>query len=148
RLRPYKVRPASDAVPDRWMTGTQNHECLAGAIAAVDYLASLGQGATRRQRLLNAMATIKEYERGLGERLIRGLMAIPGLSFYGIREPARFAGRTPTVSFRLEGRSPREVAERLAERGIFVTDGNYYALNLSERLGVEEHGGMVRVGLV
>lgn len=148
RLRPYKVRPASDAVPDRWMTGTQNHECLAGAIAAVDYLASLGQGATRRQRLLNAMATIKEYERGLGERLIRGLLAIPGLSFYGIREPERFAGRTPTVSFRLEGRSPREVAERLAERGIFVTDGNYYALNLSERLGVEEHGGMVRVGLV
>jgi cysteine desulfurase family protein (TIGR01976 family) len=147
RLRPYKVRPASDAAPDRWMTGTQNHECLAGVVAAVDYLASLGRGADRRAALLDAMSQIKDYERGLSERLVAGLLQIPGLTFYGIRDPERFDGRTPTVSFRLAGRTPREVAAALGERGIFVWDGNYYALSLSERLGVEPSGGMVRVGL-
>lgn len=147
RLRPYKVRPASDAAPDRWMTGTQNHEGLAGVVAAVDYLASLGRGATRREALLDAMTRIKDYERGLSERLVAGLLQIPGLTFYGIGDPARFGGRTPTVSFRLAGRTPREVAAALGEHGIFVWDGNYYALSLSERLGVEPTGGMVRVGL-
>jgi selenocysteine lyase/cysteine desulfurase len=78
---------------------------------------------------------------------VAGLLAIPGLSFYGIREPERFDGRTPTVSFRMEGRTPRQVAEALGERGIFAWDGNYYALSLSERLGVEPLGGMVRIGL-
>lgn len=150
RLQPYKVRPASNASPDRWMTGTQNHECLAGVTAAVDYLAALGgdaAGGGRRAALVAAMTAIKEYERGLSERLVAGLLRVPGLSFYGIREPERFGGRTPTVSFRLAGRAPREVAAALGERGIFVWDGNYYALGLSERLGVEPAGGMVRVGL-
>ncbi len=149
RLQPYKVRPASDEVPDRWMTGTQNHEGLAGVTAAIEYLASLGQPATsRRAALVTAMQRIAAYERGLAEQLIGGLLTIPGLTFYGIREPERFAMRTPTVSFRLANLAPREVAARLAEAGIFVWDGNYYALSLSERLGVEPLGGMVRVGLV
>lgn len=157
RLSPYKVRPAPDHGPARWMTGTQNHEGLAGVTAAVDYLASLGQmehqeaqtGATgRRAALLRAMEMIQAYERTLSEQLIGGLLRVPGLTFYGIREPERFGSRTPTVSFRIAGRTPREVAEDLAERGIFVWDGNYYALGLSERLGVEPLGGMVRVGLV
>lgn len=148
RLRPYKVRPASNAAPDRWMTGTQNHEGLAGATAAVDYLASLGNGGDRRAALLDAMTTIKAYERGLSERLIGGLLQIPGLTFYGIREPERFAERTPTVAFRMAAHTPRQVAEALGARGIFAWDGNYYALSLSERLGVEPLGGMVRVGLV
>lgn len=147
RLQPYKVRPASNAAPERWMTGTQNHEGLAGVTAAIDYLAGLGQGADRRAALLDAMSAIKDYERTLSELLVGGLLRIPGLSFYGVREPERFDSRTPTVSFRLAGRTPREVAEALADRGIFVWDGNYYALSLSERLGVEPSGGMVRVGL-
>lgn len=148
RLRPYKVRPASDASPDRWMTGTQSHEGLAGVAAAVDYLAGLaGPAAGRREAIVAAMTALKDYERALSERLIAGLLAIPGLSFYGIREPERFAQRTPTVAIRLGGHTPREVAERLGEQGIFVWDGNYYALSLSERLGVEESGGMVRIGL-
>lgn len=151
RLRPYKVRPASNAVPDRWETGTQNHECMAGVTAAIDYLASLAdeqvQQVGRRQALLRAMELIKLYERGLSAQLISGLLTIPGLTFYGIRDLERFDWRTPTVSFCIEGRSPREVASRLGERGIFVWDGNYYALSLSERLGVEAQGGMVRVGL-
>lgn len=151
RLQPYKVRPASNAAPERWMTGTQNHEGLAGVAAAVDYLASLAgepaQAGGRRAALTTAMEAIKSYERTLSERLIAGLLALPKLTFYGIRESERFAWRTPTVAFRLEGYTPREVAVRLAEQGIFVWDGNYYALGLSERLGVEPLGGMVRVGL-
>jgi selenocysteine lyase/cysteine desulfurase len=93
------------------------------------------------------MTTISDYERSLSEQLVGGLLSIPGLTFYGIREADRFAQRTPTVSFCLEGHTPRAVAEALAARGIFAWDGNYYALSLSERLGLEEHGGMVRIGL-
>ncbi|WP_322489771.1 cysteine desulfurase-like protein [Chloroflexus sp.] len=149
RLQPYKVRPAADTAPERWMTGTQNHEGLAGVTAAIEYLASLGQLATsRREALVTAMTRIADYERSLAVQLIEGLLTIPGLTFYGIRKPERFGWRTPTVSFRLANLSPRAVGEQLAERGIFVWDGNYYALRLSERLGVEPLGGMVRVGLV
>jgi len=153
RLRPYKVRPASEKIPDRWETGTQNHEGQAGVVAAIDYLAELGRrsgrlpAATRRPQLLAAYEAIRDYERGLSERLITGLLAIPGLTFYGIREPERFDRRTPTVAIRMEGRTPRQLAEYLGERGMFTWDGNYYALNLSERLGVEPSGGMLRIGL-
>jgi cysteine desulfurase family protein (TIGR01976 family) len=159
RLRPYKVRPAANTTPDRWQTGTQNHEAMAGVTAAVHYLADLGhmvQSAegrdtspkSRRDSLLTAMTAIKAYERGLIERLVAGLLTIPGLTFYGIREQERFGLRTPTVSFRIEGYTPRAVAEYLGKQGIFVWDGNYYALSLTERLGVEANGGMVRIGLV
>ena len=150
RLHPYKVRPADDQSPDRWETGTQNHEAMAGVTAAVDYLAELGQrsGATgiRRDKLRGAMQAIQSYERTLAERLIAGLLAIDGLSFYGIREPERFAHRTPTVSIRLAGETPRQTAERLGGLGLFVWDANYYALNWSERLGLEPEGA-VRIGL-
>ena len=152
RLRPYKVRPASDDVPDRWETGTKNHEGLAGVTAAIEYLAELGQrikpATTRRAALVQAMEAIKAYERGLSEQLIASLLAIPGLTFYGISDPARFDMRTPTVAVRLAGHTPRELAEALGRRGIFCWDGNYYAINLTERLGVEADGGMLRIGLV
>lgn len=158
RLQPYKVRPADDATPDRWETGTKNHEGLAGVTAAVEYLAALGRGqgsgageqgrTTRRAALVAAMIAIKEYERALSEHLVRGLLDVPGLTFYGIREPERFDWRTPTVAINLTGYTPRELAEKLGERGIFTWDGNYYAINLAERLGVDASGGMVRIGLV
>jgi selenocysteine lyase/cysteine desulfurase len=94
------------------------------------------------------MNTIQAYERGLIEKLIKGLLEVPGLTFYGITDPQRFGQRTPTVSIRIAGHTPRELAEFLGERGIFTWDGNYYALNLTERLGVEQDGGMLRIGLV
>lgn len=151
RLRPYKVRPAEDRPPDRWETGTQNHECMAGVTAAVDYLAELGERhgshGSRRDKLVGAMTTIQAAEQELFRRLADGLLAIPGLTFYGIREPERAEQRAPTVSIRLDGFSPAEIAQRLGDQGLFVWDGNYYALNLSERLGVESSGGMVRIGL-
>jgi cysteine desulfurase family protein (TIGR01976 family) len=153
RLRPYKVRPAPEVNPFRWETGTQNHEGQAGILAAVDYLAELGRRASpsvssRRSALMAAYDVIRPYERNLAERLIKGLLAIPGLTFYGIKEAARGAERVPTVAVRISGRTPRELASHLGERGIFAWDGNYYALNLSERLGVEPAGGMLRIGLV
>ena len=151
QFQPYKVRPASDATPDRWETGTKNHEGMAGVTAAVDYLAALGAGqagTTRRTALLAAMNEIQAYEQALSKKLIAGLLEIPGLTFYGIRETERFGQRTPTVAIRIARFSPRELAEQLGERGIFTWDGNYYALNLAERLCVQEDGGMLRIGLV
>ena len=153
RLRPYKVRPASEGLPGRWETGTQNHEGMAGVSAAVEYLAELGrrhnphvQG--QRAALLSAYDALRVYERSLLEQLVPALLEIPGLTFYGITEFARFHERVPTVAVRIAGRSPRELAAYLGERGMFTWDGNYYALNLSERLGVEPAGGMLRIGLV
>jgi cysteine desulfurase family protein (TIGR01976 family) len=153
RLRPYKVRPASEDNPYRWETGTQNHEAQAGIKAAIDYLADLGLRASpaavsRRAALLAAYDVIVPYEHSLAERLISGLLDISGLTFYGIKDPARFAHRVPTAAIRMAGHTPRQLASRLGERGIFTWDGNYYALNLTERLGVEPSGGMLRIGLI
>lgn len=149
-LQPYKVRPADDATPWRWETGTQNHEAMAGVTAAVEYLAEIGAKAgyagSRRQRLSAAMTATSAYERILSEKLVTGLLAIPTVELFGIREPERFDHRTPTVSIRVEGMTSLEVATRLGEQGFFVWEGNYYAINLSERLGVEDSGGMVRIG--
>lgn len=152
-LVPYKVRPASDESPGRWETGTQNHEGLAGVAAAIDYLAELGRRVSpgaihRRGALLAAMEAIRHYEGGLVELLIRSLLKIPGLTIHGISGPGRFAQRTPTVALRLAGYTPQELARYLGERGMFTWAGNYYALNLTERLGLEKSGGMLRLGLV
>jgi cysteine desulfurase family protein (TIGR01976 family) len=153
RLRPYKVRPATESLPGRWETGTQSHEAMAGVAAAIDYLAELGRrhgphAGNRRAALLAAYEAIRAYEGSLLRRLVPALLKIPGLTFYGISGPARFEERVPTVAVRIAGHSPRELAGYLGERGLFTWDGNYYALNLSERLGVEPDGGMLRIGLV
>ena len=157
RLRPYKVRPADDEIPVRWETGTLNHEGLAGVIGAVDYLASLGAAApsslgaapdSRRACIQRAMAQIRAYERTLAERLIGGLKTIEGVTIYGITDPMRFAWRVPTVACTLAGYTPRQVAEHLGDEGIFVWDGDYYALAVMQRLGLAELGGAVRIGPV
>jgi cysteine desulfurase family protein (TIGR01976 family) len=152
RLRPYKLRACSEQLPERWETGTQNHECLAGLIAAIDYLTELGrrhapEAGTRRESLVAAYEAVAQYERELSEQLINGLLAIPGLTLYGITDPGKLNQRTPTVAIRMEGYGPRELAVCLGERGIFTWDGNYYAVNLAERLGVQQSGGMLRIGL-
>ncbi|MGH9729909.1 MAG: cysteine desulfurase-like protein [Candidatus Acidiferrales bacterium] len=153
RFRPYKVRPAPETLPDRWETGTQLHEGLAGVTAAIEYLAELGRkcdrtASSRRAALVSAYRAMREHEMNLAARMIRGLIEIPGLRFYGICDPARFAERVPTVSVTIANSKPVEAAKFLGDRGIFTWDGNYYALNLTERLGVEKDGGLLRIGLV
>jgi cysteine desulfurase family protein (TIGR01976 family) len=153
RFKPYKVRPAADSVPECWETGTQVQELIAGIYAAVEYLAELGRRCDptargRREALLAAYRSTVAYERVLVAKLIMGLLAIPGLQFFGISEPQRFGERCSTVSFRLPKGTPTEAATFLGDRGIFTWDGNFYALNLTERLGVEKLGGVLRVGLV
>ena len=171
RLRPYKLRANTEAVPQRWECGTLNHESIAGVSACVEYLAELGRnvspirehvgagaltrqprtrasGATRRELLQSAYRAIRAHERNLMKRMLDGLRDIPGLRLYGISDPARLDSRCPTFAVRIEGHTPLELATRLGEKGIFTWDGNYYAINLTERLGVEKDGGFLRIGLV
>jgi cysteine desulfurase family protein (TIGR01976 family) len=185
RLHPYKVRPLTDAIPNRWEWGTLNHECIAGITACVDYIADLARRATetsgkdgtcgkdetcrdsrlgcqssearpatsdRRTAIAAAFEAIHHYEHGLMERLIAGLKKIPGLKLYGITDPARFAERCPTLALRVKNQTaaqtPLALATKLGGRGFFTWDGNYYALNLTERLDVEKTGGFLRIGLV
>jgi len=161
----YKVRPASNSIPDRWETGTQNHEGLAGLVGVIDYLATLGReysvqynnafeapsgGSSYRGRQLElkiAMQAIMDYERGLSAQLLAGLREIKDIQIYGITDPQQFACRVPTIACNIEGHSPRELAEYLASQGIFAWDGNYYALGIMERLGLEERGGALRLGM-
>jgi len=102
----------------------------------------------RRELLRTAYRAIQSHERELSLRMLRGLAEIPGLRLYGISDAKRVAERCPTFAIRIEGRHPAELSKQLGERGIFTWDGNYYALNLTERLGVEEDGGFLRIGFV
>lgn len=153
RLRPYKVRPCPEQIPDRWESGTQVHELIAGIGAAVEYIAEVGRHSdpsvvTRREALEAAYRTTVAYERRLIARLVEGLQMIPGVKIYGITDASRFEGRCSTLSLRIGNHHPTDIAKFLGDRGIFTWDGNYYAVNLSERLGVESQGGLLRIGLV
>lgn len=155
RLRAYRVRPAGEALPGKWETGTKNHEGMAGAAAAIDYIANLGTTygrapahASRREKLAAAWELIGAYEYRLMDRLLTGLKAIPRVRIYGITDRMDWNKRLATVSIRKEGLTPEELARKLAEENIFVWNGNFYAVSISERLGVEESGGLVRIGLV
>jgi len=151
----YKVRPATDTLPGRFETGTQNHEGIAGVLGAIEYFEWLGNSSTtadprlqnhRRQCLLNAMSLIHGHELELSRAILSVLRSIPGLTVYGLTDLSHLEERVPTYSFRLGDLPPRLVAEKLAQAGIYVWDGNYYAINVTERLGLEASGGMVRVG--
>jgi cysteine desulfurase family protein (TIGR01976 family) len=157
RLRPHKVRPLTDAVPNRWEWGTLNHECIAGIAACVDYLADLGHRSrpdspTRRAAIVAAFEAIHRHERRLMERLIAGISENPQLKIYGITDPSCFDWRCPTLAVRVvdqnENQTPLALATKLGDRGFFTWDGNYYALNLTEQLDVEKSGGFLRIGLV
>ena len=187
RLQPYKLRANTNAVPQRWEWGTLNHECIAGIVACVDYLAELGRkssGASgqddheaaevhapraeqssatdgnyrekasdpetrnRRASILAAYRAIRAHERTLMQHMLSGLAQIPGLHLYGISDPSRLDSRCPTFAVRVPGHTPLGLATSLGQQGIFTWDGNYYALNLTERLGVEPDGGFLRIGFV
>ncbi len=150
-LEPYKVRPAADTLPERWMTGTQNHEGIAGVLAAIEYLADLGRRRTpdadRREALAQAFSMILIHELELCKRLVAGLLDLPGVRVWGITDPERFHERVPTVSINHRQLAPAALADYLGSRGIFAWHGNFYALPLTEALGLEPDG-MVRLGLL
>ncbi|MDG1873956.1 MAG: cysteine desulfurase-like protein [Mariniblastus sp.] len=152
-LSPYKVRPASNNIPDKWMTGTQSHESIVGGMACIDYLAGIGKTISdnnklnRRESLKIAFEAIVEYERVLSAKLIDGLSAIEGLQIIGIQDKAQITERFPTFSIRHEGIPSEQLARELGQQGIYVWNGNYYAFEFSTRMGFEPDG-MVRIGLV
>jgi cysteine desulfurase family protein (TIGR01976 family) len=151
-LPAYKVRPAPDDIPDRWMTGTQNHEGIAGLYAAVEYLAEIGKSVapevtTRREALDACFQAIQVHEETLTRELIEGLQALSDVRIWGITQRERLHQRLPTIAITHARFSPRELAEFLATRGIFVWHGNFYALPLTERLGLEPEG-LLRISMV
>lgn len=151
-LTPYKLRPVTETLPGRWMTGTQNFEGIAGTKAAVDYLANLGRylrpaTAGLRDALGVAYSAIADYEQQLASRLLEGLTAIPQLRVLGLTDLKRLDDRTPTVSFVHERLPAVEIASKLGDAGLFVGHGNFYALQVSEAFGLEPQG-VVRVGLM
>jgi cysteine desulfurase family protein (TIGR01976 family) len=161
----YKVRPASNSIPDRWETGTQNHEGIAGLVGVIEYLAMIGREQSklyseiskaksrtgsyhgRQLELKIAMQSMMDYERGLSAQLLVGLREIKGLQVYGITDTKQLTWRVPTIACTIEGHSPRELAKHLASQGIFAWDGNYYALGIMERLDLESKGGALRLGM-
>jgi cysteine desulfurase family protein (TIGR01976 family) len=159
-LKAYKIRPAPDLPPGKFETGTQNHEGMAGVLGTIEYLEWLGQTfggdyaekysgmQGRRLRLKEAMAAIRAYEFEVSRALLDVLQEMPGATIYGLQDSRRLEERVPTYSFTLKGWHPRRMAEELDKAGIYVWDGNYYALAVTERLGLEASGGMVRVGPV
>ncbi len=157
-LAAYKVRPASALPPGKFETGTQNHEGIAGVLGALEYFEWIGENyvsqeftgrdTNRKLRLKGAMHAIQAYEAELSIALLEVLEETPGVKIYGLTDVKRLGERVPTYAFNLKGFSPRQVAQELGKQDIFVWDGNYYALSVTEALGVEGSGGMVRVGPV
>ena len=148
----YKVRPAARRPPGKWMTGTQNHEGIAGVAAAINYLAGLGridqtESLSRRDSLVRAFNAIGEQERQRAGELLSGLSKHPRIRVYGITDPKMYDRRVPTVSFTHADYRPSEIAGFLADRGIFVWTGNHYSLPLTEALGLEPDG-TIRIGLL
>jgi cysteine desulfurase family protein (TIGR01976 family) len=153
RLSPYKVRPAGDAPPEKWETGTQSFESIAGVIGAIEYLQWVGKtfgtpanGSSRAQVLKAAMSAVRAYEQGISTAMRDGLSSIKGLRIFGITAEDSMKDRVPTYAFTLPGWQPRKICEALDAQGISAWDGNYYAPEVTRRLGLEDKGGMVRVG--
>ena len=158
-LYPYKVRPSSDELPTKLETGTQNHEAIAGLLGTLEYLEWVAQQFAKTDppavegsfeglalRFKQAMVLIRTYEREMSRAMFKVLRETPGLTLYGLADESRFDERVPTFSFRLKDVPPRQVAEKLDAESVYVWSGNYYALEATRRLCVEESGGMVRAG--
>ena len=160
RLTAYKVRPSGANPPDKFETGTQSFESIAGVLGVMEYFAWLGMTfsspSSESQEhslsdlgpaVLQGLAAIEEYELILNNKLLAGLRSISGLHIWGITDPLLMHRRVPTFSFTLQGYSPLSVAEHLAKQNIYVWNGNFYALSVTERLGLESKGGLIRIGL-
>ncbi len=158
-LTAYRVRPAPAEAPDKFETGTGNFEHMWGLFGALEYLEWLGQTygeefyelnsakySGRRLTFKNAMSAVKAYEQDLNRALLSAIRSVPGTRIYGITDPECLDQRVPTFSFTLEGFQPEQVAKKMDEHGIYIWDGNFYALEVTTRLGLEDRGGLIRVG--
>lgn len=143
----YKVRAVGEDLPHKFETGTLSHEGMAGTLGAIEYLETLGTGATRRARITSAWGRIADYERSLTQKLIQGLGAIQGLKIHGITSANAMHRRVPTVSFTVNGVPPETLARKFAAQNIFVWSGHNYALEPVRALGLLDKGGVLRVGL-
>ena len=152
-LIPYKVRPAPDAMPGAFETGTQSHEGAAGLLAAIDYFAwvgetMVGETGSRRSKIVAAMNCLFDYEKELAARLVDGLQSLPGVRILGITAAEAMHRRVPTVSFAVAGDSSERIAKALSAENIFVWWGHNYAIEAAAMLGIIDHGGAVRIGPV
>ncbi len=144
----YQVRPAMNALPDKFELGSAPRESLAGVLGAVEYITSLGEDSgSRRDRITSGMARLDEWETGLTRRLIGGLQAIPGVTIHGITSANAMHRRVPTVSITHDTHHPVDMAKALAGKNIFVWSGHNYAVEPIERLGLMDKGGVLRIGL-
>jgi cysteine desulfurase family protein (TIGR01976 family) len=142
-VEPFKLRPSPDTAPDRWETGTQSFESMAGVTAAVDYIASQGTGSTRREQIVSALEATVAYENQISDRFLAGIAEMPSVTLYG---KSGADERTPTFAIDIEGVAPDDVASALGEQGIFVWSGDYYAWEVMRRLS--KPNGLVRIGFV
>ncbi|HKH39857.1 MAG TPA: cysteine desulfurase-like protein [Rubrobacter sp.] len=140
----YRLDPAPDYIPDKLETGTQNHEGIAGVKGALDFISSLGEGTSQREKLTSAMKAVEEQEAALAENFRRALRDIPGVTLYAAPDGVR---KTPTIAFTVQGKAPEDVCARMLEHGFFIAAGDFYASTLAEKLGIRDSGGFIRAGL-
>jgi cysteine desulfurase family protein (TIGR01976 family) len=140
----YRLDPAPEYIPDKLETGTQNHEGIAGVKGALDFISSLGEGASQREKLTSAMKVIEEHEAALAETFRTALGDIPGVELYTAPDGVR---KTPTIAFTVQGQAPEEICLRMLEHGFFIAAGDFYASTLAEKLSIGDSGGFIRAGL-
>ena len=140
----YRLDPAPDYIPDRLETGTQNHEGIAGVKGALEFISSLGEGTSRREKLTSAMKAVEVQETRIAENFRIALRDIPGVKLYAAPDGVR---KTPTIAFTVQGKAPEDVCARMLEHGFFIAAGDFYASTLAEKLGIRDSGGFIRAGL-
>jgi len=148
RLDAYKVIPAPDRGPGKWETGTQSFESLAGATAAVDHIASLGEGRSRRDRIVEGQQRVRRHETALMDRFLAGSAEIPGLRIHGIADPGLLDQRVPTFSVDIDGAQPADTAAAMRKQDVYARSGDFYAVGVMTHLGFQDSGGLVRIGFV
>ena len=144
KLGVYRLDPAPDYIPDKLETGTQNHEGIAGVKGALDFISSLGEGTSQREKLTSAMKAVEEQEAALAENFRTALKDVPGVMLYAAPDGVR---KTPTIAFTVQGKAPEEVCLQMLEHGFFIAAGDFYASTLAEKLGIGDSGGFIRAGL-
>ena len=140
----YRLDPAPNHIPDKLETGTQNHEGIAGVKGALDFISSLGEGTSQREKLTSAMKAVEDHEAALAETFRKALRDIPSVKLYATPDDVR---KTPTIAFTVQGKAPEVVCARMLEHGFFIAAGDFYASTLAEKLGIRDSGGFVRAGL-